>query len=111
VYYRVGEVVDLDWVRQNLSALPAEGRWERRAVEGLDEGLRYARRQIAHNVLLCHQGGGQVEACLREYIEGHQEQLARLRALIDDIKSAPQAPLAALLVVVRELGRLVGRPA
>jgi glutamate dehydrogenase len=116
VYYRVGEVVDLDWVRQTLGALPAEGRWEQRAVEGLHEGLRYARRQIAHNVLLCHRGSGQtelvgqVDACLREYIDGHQEQLVKLRALIDDIKSAPQATLAAVLVVVRELGRLVGRP-
>jgi len=117
VYYRVGEVVDLDWVRQNLGALSAEGRWERRAVEGLHEGLRYARRQIAHDVLLCHQGAGevglvgQVDACLREYVDSHQEQLVKLRGLIDDIKSAPQATLAALLVVVRELGRLVGRPA
>jgi glutamate dehydrogenase len=110
VYYRVGEVVDLDWVRQGLGALPAEGRWERRAVEELYEGLRYAWRQIAHNVLLSHQGGEQVDGCLREYIDGHQEQLVKLRGLIDDIKSAPQATLAALLVVVRELGRLVGQP-
>ena len=109
-YYRVGDVVDLDWVRQSLGTLPAEGRWERRAVEGLHEGLVYARRQITHNVLLCRQGGGQVDECLREYIEAHQEQLAKLRVLIDDIKSAPHATLAALLVVVRELGRLVGRP-
>jgi len=111
VYYRVGEVVDLDWVRQNLDSLPAEGRWERRAVEGLYEGLVYARRQIAHNVLLCRQGSGPVDACLHEYVEGHAEQLAKLRALIDDIRSAPHATLAALLVVVRELGRLVGRSA
>ncbi len=110
VYYRVGDVVDLDWVRQSLGNLPAEGRWERRATEGLHEGLVYARRQITHNVLLCRQGGGQVDECLREYIDGHQEELTKLRVLIDDIKSAPHATLAALLVVVRELGRLVGRP-
>jgi glutamate dehydrogenase len=110
VYYRVGDVVDLDWVRQSLGSLPVEGRWERRAAEGLHEGLVYARRQITHNVLLCRQGGGQVDECLREYIDGHQEELAKLRVLIDDIKSAPHATLAALFVAVRELGRLVGRP-
>jgi glutamate dehydrogenase len=109
-YYRVGEVVDLDWVRQSLGVLPADGRWERRAIEGLYGGLAYARRQIAHNVLLCRQGGGPVGDCLHEYVEAHEEQLAKLRTLIDDIKSAPHATLAALLVVVRELGRLVGQP-
>jgi glutamate dehydrogenase len=111
VYFRVGTVVDLDWVRQSLGALPTEGRWERRAVGDLHEGLAYARRQIAHNVLLCRQAGGQVDECLDEYTAAHHEPLAHLRALLDDVKSAPHPTLAALLVVVRELGRLVGRPA
>jgi len=111
VYYRVAAVVDLDWVRQSLGTLPAEGRWERRAVEDLHESLSYARRQIAHNILLCRQDGRPVDACLHEYTEAHHEPLAKVRALIDDVKSAPHAPLAALLVVVRELGRLVGQPA
>jgi glutamate dehydrogenase len=108
-YYRVGDIVDLDWVRQGLTELPAEDRWERRAVEGLSEGLVYARRQIARSTLLCRQAGGEVEACLREYMEAHQEQLEKLRAVINDIKSAPRPTLAALLVVMRELGRLAGR--
>ena len=56
-------------------------------------------------------GGGQVDQCLREYTDGHREPLVKLRAVTDDIKSAPQVTLAGLFVVVRELGRLVGRPA
>jgi glutamate dehydrogenase len=111
VYYRVGDIIDLDWVRQSLIDLPAEGRWERRAVEALNEGLVHARRQLTHNVLLCRQEGGEVSDCLREYVDAHQEQLTKLRSLIDDSKSALHASLAALLVVVRELGRLVGHPA
>ena len=110
VYYRAGEVVDLDWVRQSLGSLPADGRWERRAGEGLYEGLVSARRQITHDVLLSHHAGGQAGDWLRAYSGSHQEQLAKLRAVIDDIKSAPHATLPALLVVVRELARLVGRP-
>jgi len=109
VYYRVGEIVDLDWVRQSLGHLPAEGRWERRAAETLHQGLVYARRQLTHDVLGGRRGGAQVDEYLREYVQAHDEQLAKLRVLIDDIKSAPHATLAALLVVVRELGRFVGR--
>ena len=37
-----------------------------------------------------------------------QPQLTALAALVSDIKSARRASLAALLVVVRELGRVAG---
>jgi hypothetical protein len=55
--------------------------------------------------LLC---GTRAEECLREYGEQHREPLAHLAALINDVKSAPRGTLAALLVVMRELGRVVG---
>jgi glutamate dehydrogenase len=109
VYYRVEEIVDLDWLRQSLGDLPAEDRWERRAVEGLNEALGHVRRQLAHNILLCRQGGGQVDECLEKYVADRHETVAKLRASINDIKSARRATLAALLVIMRELGLLVGQ--
>ena len=109
IYHRVGEVVDLDWVRLSLGALPAEDRWERRAIEGLSEGLVYARRQLTQDIMLTGSAGTPVERCLQDYLAAHVPQLAKLRAVIDDIKSARRATLPALLVVMRELGRLVGR--
>lgn len=108
-YYRVGDLVDLDWLRQGLAELPAEDRWERRAIEGLREGLVYARRQLTQDVLRCRETAGQVEECLAAYLQEHKNQLNKLRALISDIKSARHPTLAALLVVMRELGRLAGR--
>lgn len=107
VYYRVGDAVDLDWVRHSLSELPAEDRWERRALEGLREGLMYARRRLTHDVLATRPSGS-VEQCLREYVEANDPPLRKLQVLIDDVKSARRPTLAALLVVMRALGRLVG---
>lgn len=107
VYYRVGELVDLDWVRQSLATLQPEDRWERRAVEGLAEGLIYARRQLTQNVL--GYSGRDVSTSLKAYVNAEHEQLGRLAALINDVKSARRPTLAALVVVMRELGRLLGR--
>jgi glutamate dehydrogenase len=109
VYYGVGDIVDLDWVRRGLAGLPAEDRWERRAIEGLHQGLVYARRQLTRDVLLGGETGYPVKQCLDTYVGRHQTALAELRALIDDIKSARRTTLAALLVVMRALGRLAGR--
>jgi glutamate dehydrogenase len=109
-YYRVDDLLDLEWVREQLLALQAEDRWERRAVAGLSEGLMYARRQLTVDILRCEASGSPIEACLRTYSASEADQLGKLTDLVDDIKSAPRVPLAALLVIMRELGRLVGRP-
>ncbi len=106
-YYRVLALADLDWVRQSLSDLPAEDRWERRALEGLREGLMYARRELTNAVLLTRPDGT-VAQCLVEYAETHHQQLRSLHALIEDAKSARRPTLAAILVVMRSLGRLAG---
>jgi NAD-specific glutamate dehydrogenase len=109
VYYRVCDLVDFGGIRETLSTLGAQatnGRWDQRATEGLTEGLMYARRQLTRNVLLDQEEGVHVEHCLAAYRERHAEQLEKLRVLVNDVKSARQPTLAALVVVMRELGRL-----
>jgi NAD-specific glutamate dehydrogenase len=92
-----------------LAELPAEDRWERRAIEGLNQGLAYARRQLTRSVLRCGEAGCPVNERLQTYSAGQQQALAELRTLINDMKSARRTTLAALLVVMRALGRLAGR--
>jgi glutamate dehydrogenase len=106
VSFRLADIVDLDWVRHALCDLPAEDRWERRAVEGLQQGLTYARRRLTRTVLSCREDGEPVEQCLAAYAATHRSQLAKFSDIVHDIKNAPRATLPALLVVMRELGRL-----
>jgi hypothetical protein len=47
-----------------------------------------------------------VEGAIAAYAELHREQLDVLAGLIGDLKAAPQPTLPAILVVLRELGRL-----
>jgi glutamate dehydrogenase len=111
-FYRTVELVDLDWVREGLAGAAGEDRWEHRAVEGLMEGLVYARRVLTHEIL-AHRGAGpattQVEHCLAEYGREHEEQIEEVRALINDVRSAPHPTLAGLVVIMREVGRLCSR--
>ncbi len=108
-YYGVGELIDLEWIHQSLGELPAEDRWERRAIEGLREGLVYARRQLTRDVLSYGDPEGPIRPRLEAYVGQHQDQLGQLRTLVDDIKSARRITLAAMLVVTRTLSRLAGR--
>jgi glutamate dehydrogenase len=110
-YLGLTGMVDVDWVRRSLDSLAgSEDRWEQRAVEGLLEGLMYARRQLAREVLAFHeQGQTDLAACLASYADQHRGQLDRLNRVINDLKALPQFDVARILVVMRELGRLLGR--
>jgi NAD-specific glutamate dehydrogenase len=110
-YFRSALLVDLDWVREVLPIVVAgEGRWEQRAKEALAEGLLYARRQLTMNVLSYHVDAQAIDACVQAYTSASSGQLERLQGIIADLKAAQQPTLPAMLVVMRELGRLV-RPA
>jgi NAD-specific glutamate dehydrogenase len=110
-YFQSARLVDLDWVQRALPvAVIGEGRWEQRAKEALAEGLLYARRQLTINVLSCHVDGHGVDECVQTYAAESSRQLQRLQGILADLKAAPQPTLPALLVVMRELGRLVRPP-
>ncbi|HUI24484.1 MAG TPA: hypothetical protein VL403_00255, partial [Candidatus Kryptonia bacterium] len=112
VYYRGGDLVDFEWLRESLQAAAARAadtRWERRALEGLAEGLVYARRQLTRNILIGRQEERDVGQSVALYVEPRRAQLDTLHRLIDDLKSAQQPPLAAFVVVMREVGRLTRR--
>jgi glutamate dehydrogenase len=106
-YLGLTGIADVDWIRRVLVSLAGHGdRWEQRAVEGLLEGLMYARRELAREVLAYHQEGQtDLAASLGCYADQHRGQLDRLKRIIDDLKALPQVDLARMLVVMRELGR------
>jgi NAD-specific glutamate dehydrogenase len=110
-YWQTGALVDLAWLRRVLpSSLPAEDRWEPRAVASLLEVLRDMRRQITLQVLSHCRGGTPIEDCLQAYAATRLEQLDVVNELINDLKAVAQPTLPALLVVIREVGRLARPP-
>lgn len=104
-------ILDLDWLSRAITALPGEDRWERRAIGGLIENLAHLRRRLCHDILACHVDGRAVGNCVAAYVASHQTQVDALRVMIDDLKSAPHMALAAVVVVVHEVGRLLNAPA
>ncbi|MCK6555099.1 NAD-glutamate dehydrogenase [Candidatus Binatia bacterium] len=106
-YAQGSVVIDLDWLRRAVAALPGEDRWERRAVQGLAEDVARMRRRLTHEILAHHVAGATVAECVDSYVTAHQGRIDQVRVTIDDLKSAPHASLSAVVVVVHELGRLL----
>jgi hypothetical protein len=92
------------------AALPGEDGWEPRAAASLLEVVLDMRRQFTLQILAHCRDGVPVNAALEAFAAGHREQLDTVNGLINDVKAAPQPTLPGLLVVIREVGRLVRPP-
>jgi glutamate dehydrogenase len=104
-YWGVGEIFDFAWLRQALDGAAGEDHWERRAVESLSAELDELRRELTRQLLT---GGGEVAARVSTFRLRRASALERIRALLDDLRTDRTIALAAIMVLVRELGRLEG---
>jgi glutamate dehydrogenase len=104
-YRRVGALVDFSAIERAIDTVTGDDRWEKRAAEGLREDVSAARRRMTLEVL--GRSDGDVGERLTGFAGANQTSLARVRALAEDLRSGRKPSLAALVVVVRELRRLV----
>jgi glutamate dehydrogenase len=106
-YARVGAILDFGWLRRALAAAAGEDRWERRAVEGLLADLDRLRRDLTRSILA---GAADLDGAVDAFCRQRARELARLRALLEDLKSGRTISLAGLMVAIRELTRLEETP-
>jgi glutamate dehydrogenase len=104
-YWGVGNVFDFTWLRRALDGVDGEDHWERRAVESLSAELDELRRDLTRQLL---SGEGEVAARIATFRLRRASALERILSLLDDLRSARTITLAAIMVLVRELGRLEG---
>ncbi len=106
-YWGAGDLVDFTWLRQALDGIASEDRWERRAVESLGAEVDELRRNLTHQLL---DGTGEIPARVATFRLRRAGLLERIGSLQDDLRSARSVTLAAIMVLVRELGRLEEAP-
>lgn len=108
-YFRLCDLLDLEWLDRRLAETLPRDRWETRMRLGLAEDLMAMRREFALAVLTAAPEAVDAVAAIDTYLVSHQDTLTRIGELIDDVTTAPQVTLPALAVVIREIGRLAGR--
>jgi glutamate dehydrogenase len=94
VYFALGTALELDWLRDRLSALPRDDRWQALARSALGDDYARERAALTAEVL---RGGG-----LEAWTAGHRPAIDRFLMVIDDIRAGATPDLATLSVAMRE---------
>ncbi|UVW36290.1 NAD-glutamate dehydrogenase [SAR92 clade bacterium H455] len=106
LYFKLGELLSLDWFMAQIVALNPENRWQDLARESYVDDLEGQRRRLTANLMSDLVGDD-----LELLVEGWQQQQAplieRWKFMIKDLRHGPTPDFAMISVALRELLDLV----
>jgi glutamate dehydrogenase len=104
VFYELGEALDLEWLRNQIEALPVEGRWHAQARGSLLDELNHQHRALVSQVLQLAAGGKDVSP-VQAWLQRDDATLQYTRSMLAEILTQnADYPIAS--VAVRRLAQL-----
>ncbi len=105
IYFAVGGMFGLDWLRRCAAALPTETEWQAMAAAAVIDDLDS--RQAALAALVADGAGrSPAAAALRRWRAANEARAGRVERLIADLRSAASVDLSMLTVAGREIQAL-----
>jgi len=105
-YFRVGEALDIGWLREQIETLSTHGTWDAHARGHLRNDLTTQHRALTNLALrMCasDRDGDSVDT----WLDIHREPIERARQLFGEMRNLPAMDLASATVAVRSLAQLV----
>jgi glutamate dehydrogenase len=106
-YFELAHRLHLDWLRDQVAALPRETRWQALARDALREDVHAQHRELTATVLSASAGEGDVERRVGRWLERHGAQVRRCEQMLAEIEAGGSGDLTVLSVGLRELRNLV----
>jgi glutamate dehydrogenase len=105
VYFALGERLELDWLRDQIVALPRDTHWDAMARAALRDDVYAERAALAAEVLRA--GGGLPSECIEAWLSHNEAAVGRCLQMVGEIHTAGSPDLARLSVAVREVRNLI----
>jgi glutamate dehydrogenase len=108
VFYELGEALDLEWLRDQIEALPVEGHWHAQARGSLLDELNQQHRALSMQVL-AQAGAGKDLSPVQAWLERDDPTLKYTRSMLAEILTQnADYPIAS--VAIRRLAQLAQVP-
>ena len=107
VYYWLGARLDLQWLRDEITALPRDNRWQTLARAALRDELYAVHSALASEALQSGPPEADPEACVEAWYAAHGIGVERALQVISDIRMGGLANIETLSVALREVRNLI----
>ncbi len=106
-YFRLGDSLELSWLRDRIIELPRSNRWQGLARAALREDVLGLHRKLASRVLGRASGPVPGELAIEQWEVRNQPSVERWLATLADIRASRTYDTTTLPVALRELRRLI----
>jgi glutamate dehydrogenase len=103
-YFDVGERIGLNWIKDQIETLAADGHWQSVARSTLVDNLFALQRKISAAVLACK--GASAEARVDQWLGRHAVPVESLRRIVVDLRTGAAPDFATLSVALQAVRRL-----
>ncbi|MCH7930888.1 MAG: NAD-glutamate dehydrogenase [Proteobacteria bacterium] len=102
VYFQLGELLGLDWLRTSARGFNAESHWQRQAVTAIIDDL-YGQQRVLTTAVLENNGAAPVDDAVNKWVGANRSAVARNERLLADLRKAETQDLAMLTVANRQI--------
>jgi len=103
VYFALSERLSLYWLRDRISELPRDNRWNSLSRATLRDEFYRTHRALTKAVLATDSPSHAITAKLATWLEKHELAVQRYEQVMEELSSANSADLAMLSVALREV--------
>jgi len=104
-FFVLGERLQLDWLENQLEALPAGTRWQRWARQSMEDDLFSLRRSLCERALELA-GGSPIDEAIDSFLASREEAVARLQRFLRSLGIEGVTDLSQLTVALRQIRAL-----
>ncbi|MDQ3210082.1 MAG: NAD-glutamate dehydrogenase, partial [Actinomycetota bacterium] len=106
-FFLLGERLQLDWLEKQVEDMPSGSRWQRWALQSMEDDLFTLRRSLAETVLEeC--SGLPIDEAVEKFLESHDQAYTRLARFMRSLAVDGIGDLARLTVALRQIRSLIG---
>jgi glutamate dehydrogenase len=106
VYFRLAQILELDWLRERILDLPRTDRWQTLARLALRDDLMSVHRALAAEVIAGTGPQDDAEECVEAWERAGAAEIERWLGILGDIRSSRTYDTTTLPVALREVRNL-----
>lgn len=110
IYFRLGEKLNLGWLRIAAEKLTIDSHWDRIAVSSIINDLSDHQRRLAQEIIRHHKGE-KAETAVDAWLQGNTSAVERLMQCMNDIRTAEVLDFPMLVVAMRNVELLTSTKA
>jgi glutamate dehydrogenase len=106
LFLLLGPAFEIDWLEDQIEALPAATRWHRRAIQTVEDDLVLVRRQLSERILAETEPSLTPAAALEHYLVDRVHALGRLTRFMRALAVDGVDDIAPVVVAIRQIRAL-----